>query len=103
MSVLQEPVVVDTPIARHAGLLASVNHLPVLFVVREGDASPLTPQTFPDCWRLSSLTCGDLYTAWRDIEAVMDRLREAQREAEEPREPDCIDLAKADMEAKGAR
>lgn len=80
---LRENVIVDTPVSRHEGILVLLDGLPALYVSREGDVSPHTPQTFPACWRLSSTDCGDIYTAWRDIEAVMDRLRDAQREAEE--------------------
>lgn len=63
----------------------------------------LRPSQFPDAWNLLSPTCGELYQAWREIEAVQMRLRVAQREAEDEaqREPDDIDAAKADMETRG--
>lgn len=43
---------------------------------------PHTIATFPAAWSLSSSTCGPLYTAWRDIEEIMEQLKEAEREAE---------------------
>lgn len=46
-------------------------------------ASYFWPGHFPASWTFSSPTCGELYMAWREIEGIQQRLRDAQREAEQ--------------------
>lgn len=108
MGQLREPVRIKTAWGEHelkGELTIEPDGLPGLEMDYRARYPHIRPWTFPVSWSFSSPTRGDLYTAWCEIEAIRERLRNAQREAEEEgqREPDCLDLGKADLEARGER
>lgn len=85
MSDLREAVTITTGIGMkcQGHLFVGSNGLPELRLDMQQNDENFTPSTFPAVWGLSSPTCGDLYQAWRDVEAVQMQLRVAQREAKQ--------------------
>lgn len=112
MNRLRESVIIHTPGGDLQGeLFVGADGLPELRL--ESDiiyAYPYRPATIPATWgpivdaddeRIE----GPLLAAWRGIDSIRQAIAMIQRdaEAEERREPDCIDLAKAEMDARGER
>lgn len=79
---LTEAVAVRTATTRLTGeLFVGKDGLPELQITSH-ERGLYRPYTLPAAWSLSSSTCGPLYTAWRDIEEIMEQLKAVQREEE---------------------
>lgn len=84
MSELREDVRIVTDSGKLSGyLFVGADGLPELRLETQIDNESFRPATFPAAWRITSVTCGELYQAWREVEAIQMRLRVAQREAEQ--------------------
>lgn len=98
---IREAVRVRMDMKEIDGVLFVSNGFPRLFTEEFG-CYGLT--TFPAAWSLSSPTCGPLYTAWRDIEEIMEQLKVAEREAENEAKERCeVEQYKASADAEGTR
>jgi hypothetical protein len=108
MSLLREAVMIKTEGGELQGeLFVGADGLPEL---RTSTAFQLSyrPETFPNAWSLHPISRYGpevLLESWRQITCIRERLRVAQRDAdaEERRDPDCIDEYKRDTEMRGER
>lgn len=109
MSDLREHVTVHTAAADLDGyLFVGLKGFPALRVTGGAyhECGYYDTTNFPAAWSVSSPTCGDLYMAWQEIDAIRARLFALHRDAEADTDPEPEDSLTADTRAlsrKGRR
>lgn len=88
MSRLRESVIIKTFTDDLKGeLFVGADGLPELVITINGRTlEPYRPATLPAAWTVCPIHAagwGVLYDAWTDIEAILQHIRDAQREADE--------------------